>query len=151
MPMTPGACDLCRDDGGRVVARGADWRVVLVDEADYPGYVRVIWNAHVREMSDLAAAQRDALMGAVWAVEAAQRRILAPLKINLASLGNVVPHLHWHLIPRFAEDAHFPQPIWGTRQRPADAQLLAARRALEPRLVAAIVAGLDPAADATRR
>lgn len=138
--MTRDDCELCRHDGGRVVVRVRDWRVVLVDDADYPGFARVVWNAHVREMSDLAAPQRDALMAAVWAVETAQRRVLAPLKINLASLGNVVPHLHWHLIPRFAEDAHFPNPIWGARQRPADVELLAARRALEPRLAAAIAA-----------
>jgi diadenosine tetraphosphate (Ap4A) HIT family hydrolase len=43
--------------------------------------------------------------------------LLRPDKINLASLGNMVAHLHWHVIPRFADDPHFPQPIWGTRQR----------------------------------
>jgi diadenosine tetraphosphate (Ap4A) HIT family hydrolase len=41
---------------------------------------------------------------------------MAPDKINLASLGNVVPHLHWHVIPRFADDPHFPNPVWGVRQ-----------------------------------
>jgi diadenosine tetraphosphate (Ap4A) HIT family hydrolase len=42
-----------------------------------------------------------------------------PDKINLASLGNVVPHLHWHVIPRFADDAHFPSPVWAQAQRPS--------------------------------
>jgi diadenosine tetraphosphate (Ap4A) HIT family hydrolase len=42
---------------------------------------------------------------------------MQPDKINLASLGNVVPHLHWHVIPRFADDAHFPSPIWASPQR----------------------------------
>jgi diadenosine tetraphosphate (Ap4A) HIT family hydrolase len=40
--------------------------------------------------------------------------------MNLASLGNVTPHLHWHVIPRFADDSHFPQPVWGAAQRPAE-------------------------------
>jgi len=120
MPMTPGACDLCRDDGGRVVARGADWRVVLVDEADYPGYVRVIWNAHVREMGDLDPAQHEKLLAAVFAAEATLRDALSPDKINLASLGNVVPHLHWHVIARFADDPHFPNAVWGARLREPD-------------------------------
>jgi diadenosine tetraphosphate (Ap4A) HIT family hydrolase len=43
--------------------------------------------------------------------------VLQPDKINLASLGNVVPHLHWHVIPRFADDPHFPNPVWGQRLR----------------------------------
>jgi diadenosine tetraphosphate (Ap4A) HIT family hydrolase len=42
---------------------------------------------------------------------------LQPAKVNLAALGNVVPHLHWHVVARFAWDSHFPQPIWGLAQR----------------------------------
>jgi len=38
--------------------------------------------------------------------------------MNLASLGNAVPHLHWHIVPRFGDDPHFPQPIWSTPRRP---------------------------------
>ena len=53
----------------------------------------------------------------VCAAERTLRRLLAPTKMNLASLGNVVPHVHWHVIPRFEDDPHFPQPIWGPRQR----------------------------------
>jgi diadenosine tetraphosphate (Ap4A) HIT family hydrolase len=53
----------------------------------------------------------------VFAAEAALREVMAPDKINLASLGNVVPHLHWHVIPRFADDPHFPNPVWSARQR----------------------------------
>jgi len=45
------------------------------------------------------------------------RDTLQPDKINLASLGNQVPHLHWHVIPRFADDAHFPDPIWAAARR----------------------------------
>ena len=45
-------------------------------------------------------------------------KALQPAKVNLAALGNMVPHLHWHVIPRFADDSHFPQPVWGARQRP---------------------------------
>lgn len=127
-------CDLCVSDGGRVVLRNDDLRVVLVDEPDYPGFCRVIWNAHVRELSDLGPAQIARLMAAVLAVEDAQRAVLAPLKINLASLGNVTPHVHWHVIPRFADDAHYPRPIWGERQRDEPEAGLAARRALLPKL-----------------
>lgn len=87
-------------------------RAVLVDDALYPGFTRVIWKAHVREMTDLPRHEREALMEAVWCVERTQRSVLHAEKINLASFGNVVPHVHWHVIPRFRDDAHFPQPIW---------------------------------------
>jgi diadenosine tetraphosphate (Ap4A) HIT family hydrolase len=91
-------------------------RVVLVDEPDYPGFLRVVLNPHVSEMTDLPATDRLALMQVVFAAEAALREVLSPDKINLASLGNVVPHLHWHVIPRFKDDPHFPNPVWGLKQ-----------------------------------
>lgn len=123
-------CELCKSDGGSIVLANEWLRVTLVDEPDYPGYVRVIWNDHVREMSELEEKQRLRLMKTVFAVEAAQREVLAPLKINLASLGNMTPHLHWHVIPRFADDLHFPRPVWGAAQRTPDDQTLQTRRAL---------------------
>lgn len=92
-------------------------RVVRVADAHYPGFCRVIWTGHVREMSDLAPAQRQALMSVVFAVEDMVRTLFQPHKINLASFGNMVPHLHWHIIPRWQDDRHFPGPIWGTVQR----------------------------------
>lgn len=92
-------------------------RIVLADEPDYPGFLRVILNAHAKEMTDLPAADQTALLRVVLAAEAALREVVAPDKVNLASLGNVVPHLHWHVIPRFADDPHFPNPVWGARLR----------------------------------
>src|SRR3978361_1329509 len=106
------ACELCDEAGGEILFRSEQLRVVLIDDAAYPGFCRVIWNAHVKEMTDLAVTERSALMKAVCQVETAQREVLRPDKINLACLGNMVPHLHWHLIPRFTDDAHFPNPIW---------------------------------------
>ena len=69
-------------------------------------------------MTDLTEAERMHLMEVVFAVESVLREQLDPAKINLASLGNVVPHLHWHVIPRYDDDPHFPQPIWSTPRRP---------------------------------
>lgn len=108
-------CPLCRADGEDVLWRDEFCRVILVPEPDYPGFLRVICNAHVKEMTDLAPAERSRLMTAVMKCESALRETLAPDKINLASLGNVVPHLHWHVIPRFCDDPHFPNPVWGAK------------------------------------
>ncbi len=132
--MTPQPCPLCAEDGGRVVFRNSALRVVLVDDTDLPGFVRVIANVHARELTDLDPAARMQLMHAVFAAERAVREVMAPHKVNLASLGNAVPHVHWHVIPRFADDAFFPQPIWGTRQRNTATEVLAVRRATVPQL-----------------
>lgn len=110
-------CELCHAPGGEILWQDALCRVVSVDEADYPGFCRVILSRHVREMSDLSELEQIALMRVVIAVESCLRHLCQPDKINLASLGNVVPHLHWHVIPRWHDDRHFPAPIWGTPQR----------------------------------
>lgn len=139
------ACELCAGDGGEVLWQHPAFRVVLVDEADYPGFCRVICHAHVKEMTDLAAAQRTLLANAVWAVEAAQREVMQPEKVNLATLGNMTPHVHWHVIPRFTDDRHFPSPVWAEPRRAADEGSLAARRALLPQLREAVRRQLDAA------
>ncbi|MBT9591750.1 MAG: HIT family protein [Thiobacillus sp.] len=111
------SCPLCDSLGGTLLWQDSFCRVVLADEPDYPGFLRVILNAHTREMSDLSAVEQQALMSVVFAAETALREVMQPDKINLASLGNVVPHLHWHVIPRFENDPHFPNPVWGVRLR----------------------------------
>jgi len=90
-------------------------RVVLVGDADHPGFCRVILNAHKKEMTDLAEVERNRLMNSVYVVEKLLRELLQPDKINLASFGNMVPHLHWHVIPRYANDPHFPGSVWSAR------------------------------------
>lgn len=136
-------CPLCQDAGGLIVAQSPLWRVVRVtDTPDFPAFYRLIWAAHVAEFSDLTLAQRQHCMEAVALIEQLLRERLAPTKINLASLGNVVPHLHWHVIARFEADSHFPNPIWGARLRePEPAQLQRWMQAL-PALDEAIRAAL---------
>lgn len=152
------ACDLCAllaaspagaaagTAAGNIVWQDDALAVVAVDEPGYPGFTRVVWRAHVKEMTDLPAAERDRVMRAVWAVEAAQRDVLAPHKVNVASFGNMTPHVHWHVIPRYADDAHFPNPTWGARQRDPDAAAIAVRSSLLSELHAAIRERLDDAA-----
>ena len=115
-PVVP-LCPLCAEDGGTLLWRNAQLRVIRVNDPDYPGFCRIVWQAHVREMSDLAPAERQQLMAVVFAVESVIRELFVPDKINLASFGNVVPHLHWHVIPRWRDDRHFPEPVWGQVQR----------------------------------
>ena len=111
------SCDLCDTVGGELLWQDAHCRIVWVDDPDYPGFCRVIWQRHVREMTDLSKDERTHFMSIVFAVEEILRAELQPEKINLASLGNMTPHLHWHVIPRFADDKNFPNPIWGSAVR----------------------------------
>lgn len=110
-------CDLCNNVGGELLWQSALCRIVLVNDPDYPGFCRIILNRHVKEMTDLDAGERSLLMRVLLAVEAALREVMNPDKINLASLGNMTPHVHWHVIPRFEDDRHFPNSIWGEAQR----------------------------------
>ena len=129
-------CPLCAPAPETLLWQSPFCRVILAKEADYPGFLRVILHAHVREMSDLSTADQAALMRVVWAAETALREVMQPDKINLASLGNVVPHLHWHVIPRFADDPHFPNPVWGARLRDT-------RHAAPPDLAAQLAAEIS--------
>ena len=114
------SCELCEQDGGLVVHRDRDWRVVRVEDAAFPAFYRVICNHHVAEFSELLAPERQRCMNLVTLIERTLLGLLRPTKINLASLGNVVPHVHWHIVARFDWDSHFPQPLWGVAQRQLD-------------------------------
>jgi len=141
-------CDLCREAGGALVFQSPQWRVIRTPDADFPAFYRVVWRAHVAEWTDLTLAEQAALMGAVSAVERTLREALAPTKVNLASLGNVVPHLHWHVIARFEWDSRFPAPVWADAKRAvpdAEARLALPLAELDAR-VARAVAVLAPAA-----
>ena len=141
MTKQPG-CELCELSVPKAW-EGEKFAVIIVDDAAYPGFCRVIWREHVREMSDLSLEDRLLLNDAVHQVELALREVMRPLKVNVASLGNVVPHLHWHVIPRYADDAHFPAPVWAPAARQTGESVLAARRALLPDLSAAIARRFD--------
>ena len=110
-------CELCEQAGGVLILRTPDLRIIRAEDADHPAFYRVIWNAHVAEWTDLPPEQRSQLMRAVAKVETVLRDNLKPSKINLASLGNMVPHLHWHVIARFDWDARWPAPVWAPAQR----------------------------------
>ncbi len=122
--MSAPTCPLCSAVSENVLWRDDLLRVILVDDASYGGFCRVILHRHVQEMTDLATAERTRVMRAVYAVEQALRDLLQPDKINLASLGNQVPHLHWHVTPRFVDDAHFPDPIWSVARRTTRARVV---------------------------
>ena len=145
--MDAADCPLCHEDGGRLIVRHDSLRIIRAqgqEGVDFPAFYRVVWNHHVAEWTDLLPADRSALMQAVAKVETVLRQVLRPAKVNLASLGNVVPHLHWHVIARFDWDSHFPQAVWGPRQREVEggarARLALDLGALDAAVAAALAA-----------
>ena len=128
-------CPLCIEDGGICLVRTKQYRIVAPREPEFLGLIRVIWNDHVVEMTDLEISPRNDFMRAVYFVEESVRQMMNPDKINLASLGNVVPHLHWHIIPRWLDDSYFPLPIWGQRQREISAEKVSQRQSDEQLLM----------------
>ena len=140
-------CVLCKEDlkaeEGELIWRGDYCRVILVNDPDLPGFCRVIWNPHVSEMSDLTYGERDHILSLIFAVEEAILQVMDPDKINLAALGNMVPHIHWHVIPRFKDDAFFPGSAWSARTQETSKSVLEARRTLAKELPAAIRAAIS--------
>jgi len=117
-------CPLCAAPLPGELVRTHQCIIVDAQEPLYPGFTRVIWVNHVREMTDLSAPERQLLMDTVFEVERIMRGHLQPHKVNLASLGNQAPHVHWHVIARWSDDVAFPNPIWvgGTDTQAAQAQ-----------------------------
>lgn len=113
-------CPLCTLTPQDLLWQDEFCRVVLLHDADYPAYCRVELLAHIKEMTDLPPADRARTMKVVFAVESAVREVIQPDKINLASLGNKTPHMHWHVIPRFERDKHFPNSHWGEAVRDSE-------------------------------
>ena len=115
--MNNDSCPLCHPAGESVLWSDARRRRGSRGNAPFAGLCRVVWSNHVREFTDLDEDDRLHVMRVVAAVERALRDLVEPDKMNVASLGNQVPHLHWHVIPRFADDSHYPDAIWGEARR----------------------------------
>lgn len=123
--MNLNSCALCQPSLHDTMWQDDFCRVVLLNDADYRAYCRVELIQHIKEMTDLTPADRARTMKVVFAVETAIREVIKPDKINLASLGNKTPHMHWHVIPRFENDKHFPNSHWGEAVREGKALELA--------------------------
>jgi diadenosine tetraphosphate (Ap4A) HIT family hydrolase len=132
MISTPASCPLCTPSSERVLWSDDQFRVIGVTDPQLPGFIRLISQAHIAEVSDLSAQAQNRMFSLLVGIESAMRQILAPDKVNLASLGNQVPHLHWHIIPRWKDDLFFPDSIWSApkqRQNSVSITALQAERA----------------------
>ncbi|MBI4737231.1 MAG: HIT family protein [candidate division NC10 bacterium] len=120
----------------RIAELSVSTAALFADQA-FRGRCLVTLREHYTELFQLTPAMRTAFLDDVTRIAEAVFRALNPIKMNYELLGNQVPHMHWHVIPRFREDGVYPKPIWGselsrTTLRPAerDALIAAIRRYL---------------------
>lgn len=138
-------CELCRADRPDVFWRGRRFYAIDAGGEDFPAFVRIVAVGHVPEMTALDPDARAELRRLLDAAEAAMIDGLCPDKMNWAQFGNMVPHLHWHLIARWRDDGFYPECPWGPRRRPTDAAKSAERRARFVKLLPEIAARLSAA------
>jgi diadenosine tetraphosphate (Ap4A) HIT family hydrolase len=120
-----------RSDGELHIADLELSRVFLHEDQFFPGYVLLVLRRHATELFDLSPTERAGLMEEVSRVAQALARVFRPVKINYELLGNLVPHIHWHLVPRLATDPGLSRPIWTVEHRPAPLGPDAARARIE--------------------
>jgi diadenosine tetraphosphate (Ap4A) HIT family hydrolase len=105
-------CSRWQDDAELRIAELEHCYVLLNRDQFFPGYTLVFAREHVTELFHLDPSGRCGVMEEVSRVSAALDRIYRPAKMNYELLGNMVPHMHWHLVPRFTSDVLWPRPIW---------------------------------------
>lgn len=136
-------CLFCAGSGGKLIWGNRYFRVVVPDEPQYPGFVRIISQEHLTEFTQLTPPQRQELMHLLAVIEGEMIAVMNPIKVNLASLGNQVAHHHWHVIPRFADDPCFPDAIWSAPKRSVSEDVLDARQKQAEKFLAALTKKLQ--------
>lgn len=107
-------CPLCKDPshGCEMVLDGGVTRAYLQPSATFRGYCVLVLKRHAVELDDLTPEERTALIEDIARVGHAIRAICSPAKLNYEILGNIVPHVHTHIIPRYHGDPGWGWPAW---------------------------------------
>ncbi len=95
---------------------------ILKEEASIP-WVKIFSHTPYKELSDCDERTRDMLLKTMLIVEKTMLAYYAPTKVNIALFGNYLPHVHIHVMARFENDSHFPESMWGIKQREASLDL----------------------------
>ncbi len=124
--MTAAECVMCArvaGEGPLFITDLGTSRAYLNEDQFFPGWVFVVLTRHAVELYDLEARERAAMIEEVNRVARALARVYRPVKMNYELLGNQVPHIHWHLVPRLPDD---PEPRWPVWRVPHDPKPLPA-------------------------
>ena len=95
---------------------------VEIEESEIP-WLKIFTLKQRKEFSDCSVEEKTAIFAALDVIEKEMLSYYQPVKINIASFGNYVPLVHWHIMARFSEDSFFPEPMWGSKQREASLSL----------------------------
>jgi len=90
----------------------------LFDDQFFPGWTVLVLKRHARELFDLSRDERSRVIEEVTSVAGALAEVFKPVKINYGLLGNQLPHIHWHVVPRLADDPAPREAVWGVEHEP---------------------------------
>ena len=89
---------------------------IEIEKSEIP-WLKIFTQTVYREMSEVPVDIKLEIFELLDMIEKEMLAYYKPKKINIASFGNYMPHVHWHIMARFEEDSYFPEPMWGTKQR----------------------------------
>ena len=119
--MTDPACKACSGTWPRADHFIADLglsNAYLHDDQFFPGWIVVVFKRHATELFHLAPTERIQLMEEVNLLAKVVAHVYEARKINYELLGNQLPHIHWHVIPRLANDQAPLEPVWLVQHKP---------------------------------
>lgn len=107
-------CPLCQDPskGCELIADLSITHAYLQRSASFRGYCILVLKRHAVEIDELSPEERSALVEDIARVGHAIRAVCMPTKLNYEILGNVVPHTHVHIIPRYTTDPTWDRAAW---------------------------------------
>ena len=92
---------------------------IEIEESEIP-WLKIFTQDTYKEMSEVPSEIKFEIYDLLDIIEKEMIAYYKPKKINIASFGNYMPHVHWHIMARFEEDSYFPEPMWGKKQRESD-------------------------------
>ena len=119
--MSDTTCSACNGSWPRkdhVIAELDLTTAYLHDDQFFPGWTLLVLKRHATELFQLTADERANLMEEVSRVAQTLAQVFGAKKINYELLGNQLPHIHWHLIPRLANDPAPLEPVWQVQHEP---------------------------------
>ena len=119
--MSDAACPACLGRWPDPAYRVADLGLsvaYLHDDQFFPGWTVLVLKRHAAELFELTREERAGLIDEVSRVARALAATPGARKVNYALLGNQIPHIHWHLVPRLADDPAPGEPVWSLPHAP---------------------------------
>ncbi|MGZ5207483.1 MAG: HIT family protein [Sulfuricurvum sp.] len=85
-------------------------------ESEIP-WLKIFTHAPHKEFSECSSLEKTMIWSCLDLIEKEMLEYFKPDKINIASFGNMLQRVHWHIMARFNDDSYFPEPMWGVKQR----------------------------------